>query len=316
MLKGLDIKLPTPVVDRAESITALYPSLLQRVLLEGQHVAPRGRPTLEISPLLFVIKDPHQSLVLQRARKLNRAFAIVEKLALVGGLDDPEPLCFYVDRLREYINPCTGRLDGAYGPRVARQLPYIYDLLRRDPESRRAVISLFSEADQHESFDVPCTVSLQFLLRSQKLSMIATMRSSDLFLGLPYDVNQFCFVQQVVASWLGVDLGTYTHFAGSAHLYESDIARAREVLASPDDLVGGKEPLLKMSYDETVSEVQRFFQFERRLRSDPATGEDAIEQARLHPTLGAWARELADFIAKKQHVSDGVGEAARLCNRS
>ena len=219
-------ELPGLTVERGASMTELYPRLLKKVLEEGEEVSPRGKATLEITPFMFVLEDPTQSLVLLKSRKLNRAFAIIEKLALVAGIDDPEMFCFYIDGLKEFINPETGRFDGCYGPRVAAQLPYVYQLLREDPDSRRAVISIYGPQDQHVSLDVPCTLSLQFLLRKGRLSLITNMRSSDVYLGLPYDVNQFCFLQQVMASWLGVELGEYLHFTGSGHLYESDRAES------------------------------------------------------------------------------------------
>jgi thymidylate synthase len=51
------------------------------------------------------------------------------------------------------------------------------------------------------------------------------MRSNDLLWGTPYDVNGFCFIQEMLASWLGVELGNYIHQAGSMHLYEERVSQ-------------------------------------------------------------------------------------------
>lgn len=285
--------------ERGASITELYPRLLQRVIDRGSPVAPRGRSTRELSPFLFVLEDPRQSLVLQRARRLNRAYAIVEKLALAAGIQDPAMSCFYVDRLREYVNPCTGKFDGAYGPRVAPQLHHVYRLLRQDPESRRAVVSIFGEADQHESEDVPCTVSLQFLLRDRELNLIVNMRSSDVYLGIPYDVNQFCFLQLLMAEWLGVQPGSYVHFAASAHVYEAEIERAARVIDAADDLRAFEEPPIRFPYDETAAEFRTFFALEQQIREGNIRDPGEVPQLSAKPWLRFWVKELVDFAQKR-----------------
>lgn len=78
--------------------------------------------------------------------------------------------------------------------------------------------------------DLPCTTTLQFLPRKGKLHMIATMRSNDVFRGLPGDVFAFTFIQEVVARMLGLEVGIYSHFVGSLHLYDDDQPAARGYL--------------------------------------------------------------------------------------
>jgi hypothetical protein len=67
--------------------------------------------------------------------------------------------------------------------------------------------------------DVPCTLALQFFIRDKKLYMITHMRSSDLILGLAYDVPAFTFFQELLAFELGVEVGEYIHFSNSLHIY-------------------------------------------------------------------------------------------------
>jgi thymidylate synthase len=59
--------------------------------------------------------------------------------------------------------------------------------------------------------------------------MIATMRSQDAWWGFVYDTGEFQWFQEIMAGWLGVELGRYIHFDGSLHLYERDWLKAREV---------------------------------------------------------------------------------------
>lgn len=288
---------------KGESISELYPALLELVLEEGEPVTPRGLSTLEVSPLLFELTDPRQCLVLQRARRLNYAYAIVERLSLLSGRSDPEMLCFYVGKLRDYVNPCTACFDGAYGPRVRPQLQYVYDELRRDPASRRAVISVYSPSDQHDSLDVPCTLTLQFLVRRGQLDMIVSMRSSDLFLGLPYDVSQFCFLQHIMSGWLAVDPGRYIHWAASAHLYDEHAASAQQVVSTSEDLLDVSFEVPALPPQETFAHVGALLELERDIRTGqvlpPHLGADPRFRL-LAPELQDYAVYLARFAARRR----------------
>ena len=114
------------------------------------------------------------------------------------------------------------------------------------------------------------------------------MRSSDIFLGLPYDVQQFTFLQQLLAHWLGVELGPYVHVAGSAHVYEKDIAAARRVLSRPDELNSQTEPPLDLTYEDARAHVKAFFHIERELREGRIGSPDEMPQYHL---LGGYLHE-------------------------
>ena len=287
---------------KGDSISELYPLLLQQVLEEGEEVAPRGMQTLEVAPLGFELTDPRQSLVLQKARRLNYAYAIVERLSLVSGQADPEMLCFYIDKLRDYVNPETCCFDGAYGPRVRPQLDYVYEELQRDPASRRAVISIYSEADQRESLDVPCTLALHFLIRHGKLDLMVNMRSSDLFLGLPYDVSQFAFLQQLVAGWLNLDAGRYIQWAHSAHIYGQHINRAWEVVSRGDALLDVTLEVPYLEKEEAFDQVSLMLAIERDLRH----GGSGWPEKRLTPVFQQYSAYLYEYVAhRKQGVAKG-----------
>jgi thymidylate synthase len=111
------------------------------------------------------------------------------------------------------------------------QLRNVLVLLLKHPSSRKAVIQLFNAediADKHK--EVPCTTTLQFLRRDEKIEMIVTMRSNDAYLGFPHDVFCFTMLQEVVARTLGCDVGPYRHFVGSMHLYDWDRAEAQKLV--------------------------------------------------------------------------------------
>jgi thymidylate synthase len=132
---------------------------------------------------------------------------------------------------------------GAYGPRLRRwhgttdQLAQALDALSRDPDSRRAVIQLYDpEADTRGHKDVPCTLGYRFFLRDGRLHMHTTMRSQDLWLGFCYDIFAATTLHELLAGWLGAQLGSYVLCVDSLHLYAADIPRAQRL---PADIAPG-----------------------------------------------------------------------------
>lgn len=126
------------------------------------------------------------------------------------------------------------RFDGAYGPKVVDQLRYVIDSFRKDIYTRQAIIDIW-RPNPRDSSDIPCTLSLQFLIRDGHLNTIATMRSSDIWLGWPYDVFNFTMITSYIALELMKDLGIvplgYLYVRpGSLHLYESNWEEVQEIL--------------------------------------------------------------------------------------
>jgi thymidylate synthase len=114
------------------------------------------------------------------------------------------------------------------------------------PETRQAVCSLWRPSDLVNAFrgdkkDLPCTLTLQFILRSGKLNLIVNMRSNDVWLGLPYDAWAWCSIQQLVADALDVELGWYQHQAGSLHVYERNFEKFEAACAPPSFSTGPLE---------------------------------------------------------------------------
>ena len=145
-------------------------------------------------------------------------------------------ISYYLPAYRKYSD--DGRtIHGGYGPRLFdmrgnNQVANVLTLLKRHPDSRRAVIQLFDAGDiARERKDVPCTCTLQFLIRAGRLKMFTSMRSNDAFLGLPHDVFAFTMLQEILARSLRIEPGAYKHFVGSLHLYDTDRALAKGYLA-------------------------------------------------------------------------------------
>lgn len=163
--------------------------------------------------------------------------AVGELLWYLAQRNDLAMISYYLKYYRQQ-GPPQQVVDGGYGPRLFNfrgqydQVTTIIDLLRRKPTTRQAVIQLFDAEDVASvQADVPCTCTLQFLLRDQHLHLVVNMRSNDAYLGLPHDVFTFTMLQEIVARSLDVALGSYYHFVGSLHLYDTKIGKARQYLA-------------------------------------------------------------------------------------
>lgn len=115
-------------------------------------------------------------------------------------------------------------LNGAYGPPFKQQLAYVSNLLNKDPNSRQAVMTIWKR-NPKPSKDIPCTTALQFLVRDGYIHCIVTMRSSDVGMGLPYDMLTFTCMAAEVASKLKepVELGNCYITAGSRHVYKDQV---------------------------------------------------------------------------------------------
>ncbi len=224
------------------SIGQLYPLLLQTLLNEGSSLAsPRGQQTSERLGIQLQVTDLTQNILVHPVRDLNYRFMVGEWLWIMAGRDDVESLARYNQEMRRFSDDGEV-LEGAYGPRLRKtehkdlvngtydQLQWCVQKLREDPDSRQAVASIWTPCPG-PSLDVPCTLSLQFLQREGKLHAVATMRSSDAWLGFPYDFFTFSMIANCLAGELGAQPGSLTMQLGSSHLYEQHWAKATELIA-------------------------------------------------------------------------------------
>jgi hypothetical protein len=103
--------------------------------------------------------------------------------------------------------------------------------LKEDTSSRRAAISIFHPEDvTRNSKDIPCTFGLFYHIRDNLLHATTVMRSNNAFILMPYNIFEFALLAEVLASELGVEVGSLTHNAISMHLYENDVENAKSVI--------------------------------------------------------------------------------------
>ena len=185
----------------------------------------------EVINAITVINDPTRCIMMNKIRKMSIRYAIGELLWYMSGnknLEEIQKYTYAWDRMSddgETVNSNYGNcIKYKYG---FDQWEYVKDLLANNPESRQAVIHI-KTADSKKSKDVNCTVCCQFFIRENKLYMTTYMRSNDIWMGFPYDVFQFTAMQVLMSMELGVGIGTYTHVAGSLHMYRRDYEVAKK----------------------------------------------------------------------------------------
>lgn len=212
------------VVANATDAFDYWYSILNNQAKEGHIQDSRdGDVVGEIIGAVTTIEDPTRGIVLSGIRNMPIRYAVGELLWYLSGSNKVSDISKYSDVWKR-LSDDGEHVNSAYGHRIFHQFGFdqwehVKNLLKADPLSRQAVIHI-KEPSNQPTKDLPCTVSLQFFIRDNKLYMITNMRSNDIWMGFPYDVFSFTALQVKMAMELGVDLGTYTHIAGSLHLYK------------------------------------------------------------------------------------------------
>jgi len=217
---------------QANSASEAWLNLLTSVLSEGSKISPRSQGCAEVLCLTSVV-DMANPIVTVGTRKMSYRFMAAEAWWILSGKSDVESIAGYSGKIADFSDDGL-RFDGAYGPKIAEQARFVVDKISGDPDTRQAVMSIW-RPNPRDSKDTPCTLSLQFLMRSWKLDCVATMRSSDCWLGWVYDVFNFsCISAYVILSlrkknsyFDKLELGRLFLTAGSQHIYDVTDQRLR-----------------------------------------------------------------------------------------
>jgi thymidylate synthase len=219
--------------------------------------SPRGLKIKEKLGVQFRIKNPRDRLPYVKARNFSLSYFVAESIWYMSGNNSTDWISRYAPFWKN-ISDDGRTANSAYGARIFKSHPriadgeiiqwrYVKEELKRDPDSRRAVIHIRTPDDSlYAVKDVPCTLSLQFFIRDSKLHLHVTMRSSDIILGLPYDVPAFTLMQEVLANELGVELGEYVHTSNSLHCYERDFSVLNEISSSIEPAGFTKNPMCRL----------------------------------------------------------------------
>lgn len=223
------------------SLNEAFLSVVGTLLNSRSLTAPRGLKTREVVGASFCIRDPRRRYVSVPQRKWSIAYAIGELCWHLRASESTDEIAFYAPRWRKIAGDKARITGSSYGAKIftkpagqQSQWERTLNLLRQDPDSRRAVLVFADSTDESldANADVACALSLQFVIREAKLHALCTMRSNDAILGMPYDIFLFTMLQEMAAKSLGCALGEYHHYAGSLHLYESQFDMAERIAKS------------------------------------------------------------------------------------
>ncbi|PZQ16911.1 MAG: thymidylate synthase [Ancylobacter novellus] len=143
--------------------------------------------------------------------------------------------------------------------RVIDQISEVLAELKRNPSSRRLIVSAWNPADIPDMALAPCHCLFQFHVVDGRLSCQLYQRSADVFLGVPFNIASYALLTHLVARHVGLQVGDFVHTFGDVHLYLNHVDQAREQLSReprplPTLRLGGPRSLFDVRFEDVVFE--------------------------------------------------------------
>jgi thymidylate synthase len=225
-----------------------YLELLKKVLDEGVESEDRtGTGTFSIfgEKLEFDLKLGFPMLTTKRLSFKNIA---TELLWFISGKEDASFLKQHGntiwDEWMEYLSPTEPMLYETYGKQWRDfsdlgddavgngidQLANVINQIITNPNSRRLIVSAWNPLTVEYATLPPCHILFQFYVRNGELSCSFTMRSTDVFLGLPYNIASYALLTHLIADLTGLKVGKLVYFGNDVHLYKNHLEQARTQL--------------------------------------------------------------------------------------
>jgi thymidylate synthase len=239
-----------------------YLHLLQHILDHGHPKADRtGTGTLSVfgHQMRF---DLDQGFPLVTTKKVHLKAIIHELLWFVRGDTNVGYLQQHGVSIWDEWADERGDLGPIYGAqwrswpapdgRAIDQLAAMVEQIRRDPDSRRHVVSAWNPADLPRMALPPCHILFQFYVADGRLSCQLYQRSADVFLGVPFNIASYALLTLMVARSTGLEPGEFIHTFGDAHLYTNHLEQARLQMSRDP------RPLPTMRLDPAVTSVFDF----------------------------------------------------------
>jgi thymidylate synthase len=132
------------------------------------------------------------------------------------------------------------------------QIAEVVDAIKRNPDSRRLMVTAWNPADVPKMALPPCHCLFQFYVANGRLSCQLYQRSADIFLGVPFNIASYALLTLMVAQVTGLKPGEFVHTFGDAHLYLNHLDQAREQLSRKPF------PLPAMRIDPAVMDIFGF----------------------------------------------------------
>jgi len=217
-----------------------YEDLLRRVLAEGVHKGDRtgtGVRSVFGHQLRYRLD---QGFPLITTKRVHFKSVAIELLWFLRG--DSNVAWLHEQGVKiwdEWARP-DGELGPVYGVqwrswptpdgRHVDQISQVLDLLRRDPDSRRMVVSAWNVGEIPQMALPPCHAMFQFYVADGRLSCQLYQRSADLFLGVPFNIASYSLLTHLVAQQVGLGVGDFVWTGGDCHIYDNHDEQVAEQL--------------------------------------------------------------------------------------
>ncbi|MFF0754378.1 thymidylate synthase [Streptomyces sp. NPDC004267] len=296
------------------SVEGAYLDLLRLASQSPEHrIDARGNAAREVLGVTFRLPDPRQRLPYLAERKANPIFQFAEALWYLAGRRDLEMIGYYAPSMRSSSADGINLGGSAYGYTLFNpadgdtESPFerVLELLRTETDSKRGYLPVFSAAEHAipGNIDMACLAGLHLLVREGRLHMVCHMRANDLDCGLLSDVFSFTMIQEYAAVQLGLELGTYTHTIGSAHVNEPNMERVKRVLNEAQQRPAPQQFIFPaMSSSTGPDTIAQLLEHEQLLRTNKVTY-SASEIANLGVDV-YWQQTLLLFEAYRQIQHD------------
>ena len=218
-----------------------YLDLLRHVLEQGTDKEDRtGTGTRSVfgAQMRF---DLRQGFPLVTTKKLHLRSIIHELLWFLKGETNIAYLRDNKVSIWDEWADAEGELGPVYGKqwrqwetvdgRVIDQIRWVVDEIRRNPDSRRLVVSAWNVGELDKMALMPCHTMFQFYVAQGRLSCQLYQRSGDIFLGVPFNIASYALLTHMVAQVCGLEPGDFVHTLGDAHLYNNHFEQAHEQLS-------------------------------------------------------------------------------------
>ena len=239
-----------------------YLDLLRHVLEHGSEKADRtGTGTRSVFgwQMRFDLND---GFPLVTTKKLHLRAIVHELLWLLRGDTNIGYLTDHQVGIWDEWADAQGELGPVYGKQWRRwagsdgieidQIRWVVEEIKRNPDSRRLIVSAWNVADLPRMALMPCHTLFQFYVANGKLSCQLYQRSGDIFLGVPFNIASYALLTHMVAQVCGLGVGDFVHTLGDAHLYSNHFEQAREQLSRQPRTL----PTLKLNPD--VNDIFEF----------------------------------------------------------
>jgi len=121
--------------------------------------------------------------------------------------------------------------------KVVDQIAWVVDEIKRNPDSRRLIVSAWNVGELPKMALMPCHTMFQFYVANGKLSCQLYQRSGDIFLGIPFNIASYALLTHMIAQVTGLEVGDFVHTLGDAHLYSNHMEQAdKQLLREPRQL--------------------------------------------------------------------------------